>query len=504
MTKATASKPSKVPTGISGLDDVLKGGFPARRLYLLQGEPGAGKTTLALQFLLTGVRAGEKVLYISLSETRDEVEEVATSHGWSLEGVEIIELSAIEKQLSAQSQNTLFHASEVELTETTRLLLTAVERTRPTRVAFDSLSELRLLSGTSLRYRRQILSFKQYLAGQNCTTLLLDDLSVDGMDSHVLSLAHGVVALEQLAPEYGSERRRLSIKKVRGTTYRGGYHDYVIEKGGITVFPRLVAAEHHRNFPNENVPCGVEGIDVLLGGGLARGTSTLFTGPPGSGKSSIGLTFAVSAAKRGEKVAIYTFDESLPILFARARGLGLELDRMVDEGIVSVLQVDPAELSPGQLSSHIRHAVEEDGAKFIYIDSLNGYLHSMSEERNLNLQLHELLTYLNQLGIVTMLVITPHGLLGNMQTPIDVTYLADTVVALRFFEHDGGVHKALSVIKKRTGEHENTIRELKLSAAGISVGPPLRHLRGVLGGVPVSAGSGVLAEAPLPPGHDQD
>lgn len=264
MTKAAASEHSKVPTGISGLDDVLKGGFPARRLYLLQGEPGAGKTTLALQFLLTGVRAGEKVLYISLSETREEVEEVAASHGWSLEGIEIVELSAIEKQLSAQSQNTLFHASEVELTETTRLLLTAVEKTKPTRVAFDSLSELRLLSGTSLRYRRQILSFKQYLAGQNCTTLLLDDLSVDGMDSHVLSLAHGVVVLEQLAPEYGAERRRLSIKKVRGTTYRGGYHDYVIEKGGIVVFPRLVAAEHHRNFPDEDVPCGIEGIDVLL------------------------------------------------------------------------------------------------------------------------------------------------------------------------------------------------------------------------------------------------
>ena len=494
MTKATSSDYSKVATGIPGLDDILKGGLPPRRLYLLQGEPGAGKTTLALQFLITGARAGEKVLYISLSETRDEVEEVAASHGWSLEGIEIVELSAIEQQLSAQSQNTLFHASEIELTETTRMLLDAVERIKPTRVAFDSLSELRLLSQTPLRYRRQILAFKQYLAGRNCTTLLLDDLSVDGLDSHVLSLAHGVIVLEQLAPEYGSERRRLSVQKIRGTTYRGGYHDYVISKGGIVAFPRLIAAEHHRNFSNENVSSGIKGLDVLLGGGLSRGTSTLFTGPPGSGKSSIGLMFAVAAAKRGEKVAIYTFDESLPILFARAKGLGLGLDQLVDQGLVSVLQVDPAELSPGQLSSHIRTAVETGGAKFIYIDSLNGYLHSMAEERNLNLQLHELLTYLNQLGIVTMLVITPHGLLGNMQTPIDVTYLADTVVALRFFEHKGAVHKALSVIKKRTGKHENTIRELKISSSGITVGPPLKHLRGVLGGSPVSAGSGVLGE----------
>lgn len=494
---------SKVPTGIRGFDDILKGGLPPRRMYLLQGAPGAGKTTLALQFLFTGVRAGEKVLYISLSETREEVEEVAVSHGWDLKGIEIIELSAIEKQLSAQSQNTLFHASEIELTETTKLLLEAVDRIRPTRVAFDSLSELRLLSGTSLRYRRQILSFKQYLAGHDCTTLLLDDLSIDGMDSHVLSLAHGVFVLEQLAPEYGSERRRLSVQKVRGATYRGGYHDYIIERGGIAVFPRLVAAEHHRNFPNEDVTSGVEGVDVLLGGGLGRGTSTLFSGPPGSGKSSLALTFAVAAALRGEKVAIYTFDESLSILFARAKGLGLPLGRLVDDGMVAVLQVDPAELSPGQLSSKIRNAVETDGAKFVLIDSLNGYLHSMAEERNLNLQLHELLTYLNQLGIVTMLVITPHGLLGNMQMPIDVTYLADTVVALRFFEAGGSVHKALSVIKKRTGRHENTIHEMRISSSGISVGPALKHLRGVLGGTPVEVGA-MLQEQPVPLPHADD
>ncbi len=287
-TTKPASESRKVATGIIGLDDVLGGGLPQARLYLIQGAPGSGKTTLALQFLLTGARAGEKVLYISLSETRDEVEEVARSRGWSLDGVEIVELSALEQQLSATAQNTLFHAAEIELTETTNLLLAAVDRVKPTRVAFDSLSELRLLSGSALRYRRQILAFKQYFTGRNCTTLLLDDSSDEGKDSHVLSLAHGVLVLQQLAPEYGAARRRLMVQKVRGTTYRGGYHDYLIETGGLAVFPRLVAAEHHRNFPNENIACGLDGLDALLGGGLARGTTTLFSGPPGPANPTSG------------------------------------------------------------------------------------------------------------------------------------------------------------------------------------------------------------------------
>jgi len=467
------------------LDDILGGGLPARRLYLIQGQPGSGKTTLALQFLLAGAKAGEKVLYISLSETREEVEEVAQSHGWPLDDIEIVELSAIEKQLSASAQNTLFHASEVELTETTKLLLDAVEKVKPSRVAFDSLSELRLLSQDALRYRRQILSFKQYFAGRNCTTLLLDDSSEAGSDSHVLSLAHGVVILEQLAPEYGASRRRLTVQKVRGATYRGGYHDYVILTGGITIFPRLVAAEHHRNFPNETVSSGLPGLDELLGGGLPRGTTTLLSGPPGSGKSNIALTFATSAARNGDKVAIYTFDESLPVLFARAAGLNVGLDELTEKGMVSVKQIDPAELSPGELTTQIRRAVEEEGVKVIYIDSLNGYLHSMGEERYVNLQLHELVTYLNQQGIVTMIVVAPAGMMGQMASPIDVTYLADSVVMFRFFEADGAVHKAISVVKKRTGEHEHTIRELFIDGAGIRVGPPLDAFRGVLTGVPV-------------------
>jgi circadian clock protein KaiC len=315
--------------------------------------------------------------------------------------------------------------------------------------------------------------------------LLLDDAGDHGSDDHVLSLAHGVVVLQQLAPEYGGARRRLMVQKVRGATYRGGYHDYVIETGGLTIFPRLVAAEHHRNFVTANLSSGIAGLDALLGGGLARGTTTLFSGPPGAGKSNIALTYATKAARDGEKVAIYTFDESLPVLFARAAGLNFGLDELTETAMVTVKQIDPAELSPGELTSHIRRAVEEEGVKVVYIDSLNGYLHSMGEERFINLQLHELVTYLNQLGIVTMIAVAPSGMMGQMTSPIDVTYLADTVVMLRFFEAEGAVHKAISVIKKRTGKHEYTIRELFIDGAGLRVGPPLDAFRGVLTGVPV-------------------
>ena len=478
---------NKCATGISGLDDVLGGGLPCRRIFLVQGAPGSGKTTLALQFLLTGAKAGEKVLYISLSETRDEVEEVARSHGWSLDGVEIVELAAIDEQLALEAQNTLFHPSEVELNETTKLLLEAVDRVNPTRVAFDSLSELRLLSQTSLRYRRQILAFKQYFAGRHCTALFLDDGTADDSGAHIQSLAHGVVALEQISPEFGAERRRLLVRKIRGTVYRGGFHDFVILRGGLRVFPRLVAAEHHRHFPNETLSSGVRGLDDLLGGGLSRGTATLLSGPPGSGKSNLALTFATAAARRGENVTIYTFDESLPIFFARARGLQFGLDELVEKGVVTVVQIDPAELSAGELAWRIRNDVEERGAKVVYLDSLNGYLHAMGEERYVNLQLHELLSYLNQQGVITLLVVSPHGLVGQMQNPIDVTYLADTVLTLRFYEAGGAVHKALSVIKKRTGIHETTIRELKIERSGISVGPVLSGFRGVLTGVPTLA-----------------
>ena len=488
MNKARSrDKMIRVPTGVPGLDDILHGGLPPRRLYLIEGMPGSGKTTLALQFLLAGAAAGEKSLYITLSETREEIEEVAHSHGWSLKGVEVVELSALDQRIAAEAQSTLFHPSEVELTETTNFLLEAVERINPQRVAFDSLSELRLLAQTALRYRRQILALKQYFAGRNCTTLLLDDAVAKGSDSHVQSLAHGVISLEQLAPEYGGEKRRLIVSKIRGSTYRGGHHDFSIRSGGLEVFPRLVAAEHHAKFPNENISSGVTGLDKLLGGGLSRGTSNLFTGPPGSGKSTLALKYAIAAAERKEKVLIFTFDESLNVLFERARGLNLGLERHIDNGMIRAMQIDPAELSPGELAFNVQQAVKKDNVRFVYLDSLNGYLHAMGEERSLNLQLHELLTYLNQQGVVTILVLSPQGMLGPMKPPIDLTYLADSVLALRYFEADGALHKAISVLKKRTGSHETTIRELMISSSGISVSPPLKGFRGVLTGVPVIA-----------------
>ncbi len=471
-------------TGVAGLDDILGGGFPCNRLYLIEGKPGTGKTTLALNYLLTGVKAGERVLYITLSETREELDEVAFSHGWSLDGIEILELSAIEAQLSATAQNTLFHSSEVELTQTTQLFLDAIERVKPSRVVFDSLSEFRLLAQSSLRYRRQILALKQHLIGSNCTTLLLDDGTREASDPQVQSLAHGVIELEQVAPEYGSDRRRMRVIKIRGSKYRGGYHDFSIETGGLAVYPRLIAAEHVRDYNHENVISGLPGLDALLGGGLTRGTSTLFIGPAGSGKSTIGLQFLLEAAARGEKGALYTFDETIGTVMARADNLGLKLESFVKKGLIQVHQVDPAEMSAGKLAFRIYRAVEDEGVQMVQIDSLNGFLHSMDGERSLSLQLHGLLTYLNQQGVVSMMMLAPHGMLGQIRPPIDVTYLADTVLALRYYEAEGAVHKAISVLKKRTGTHEQSIREVIIGYRHIVIGRPLVDFRGIFTGTP--------------------
>jgi circadian clock protein KaiC len=488
MKKSVARERGRSATGISGLDDILGGGLPSNRLYLLEGKPGTGKTTLALEYLLTGAQAGEKVLYITLSETRDELQEVADSHGWSLEGIDVVELSAIGAQLEAAAQNTLFHSSEVELTQTTKMLLDEVERVQPSRVVFDSISELRLLSQSPLRYRRQILALKQYFSGRKCTTLLLDDGSGEE-DPQLKSLAHGILMLEQLAPEYGSERRRLMVLKIRGSKYRGGYHDFSIETGGLSVYPRLIAAEHRRDFAHESISSGIKGLDDLLGGGLTRGTSNLFIGPAGSGKSTIAMKFLLEAAKRGEKSVIYSFDETLGTVLARAQKLELELQERIDEGLIEVHQVDPAEMSPGEFAFAIKSAVERDNIGIVQIDSLNGFLHAMGDERFLNLQLHELVTYLNQQGIVTIMMLAPHGMLGQMRTPLDVTYLADTVIALRYYEAGGSVHKAVSVIKKRTGKHERTIREVNIDRGKISVGRPLTKFRGIFTGTPQAESS---------------
>lgn len=475
-------------TGIEGLDDILRGGLPRKRIYLLQGDPGVGKTTLGLQFLLEGRRAGEQGLYVTLSETEEELRAGAATHDWSLDGLAIHQLSTPEEMIQAQTQNTLFHPAEVELNETIDRVMKLVDRTKPLRVVFDSLSEMRLLAGDLLRYRRQILALKQHFVGRNTTVLFLDDGTADTGDMQLQSLAHGVIALEKLAPAYGAVRRQLEVVKLRGIDFRSGKHDYTIERSGLRVFPRLVAAEHHKGFAREPLPSGVADVDILLGGGLNRGTSTLLLGPAGSGKSTLATRYVHAALSRGEHVAMFSFDENVDTMFARAASTGMALEGFVERGLLLVRQVDPAELSPGEFAHLVVQSVERHRARVLVIDSLNGYLMSMPDERFLVIQLHELLTYLGQLGVTTLLVVAQHGLLGNMQTPVDITYLADTVVLFRFFEAGGKVRKALSVLKKRIGKHEDTIREIQIGAEGVRVGPPLAEFRGILTGTPTYAG----------------
>ena len=472
-------------TGISGLDDVLVGGLRANRLYLVEGVPGSGKTTLALQFLREGARLGEQVLYITLSETQEELEEVADSHDWSLEGITIREIVPAESSLLPDEQYTMFHPADVELSETTKTILEDVEKVRPARVVFDSLSELRLLAGNALRYRRQILALKQYFAGRKCTVLMLDDLTSSERDLQLQSIAHGVILLEQLNPEYGADRRRLRVVKFRGVKFRGGYHDYTIIPGGLEVYPRLVAAEHRQDKIHKRLSSGLEPLDRLLGGGIEQGTSTIIVGPPGTGKSTLSAQFAVAAANRGEHAALFIFDESRNILLSRTKGLGLDLAEHLKAGKISIQQVDPAELCPGEFVQAVRHAVENRKASVVIIDSLNGYLAAMPSERFLVIHLHELLTYLGQCGVATIMVGAHQGLIGmQMNSPVDASYLADAVVLLRYFENRGEIRQAISVIKKRGGEHEKAIREFSLKNGRINIGEPLQGFRGVLTGVP--------------------
>jgi circadian clock protein KaiC len=472
----------KAASGIAGLDDILRGGFPAGRILLVEGDPGVGKTTLALQFLLEGAKRGEPSVYVTLSETREELLQVAASHGWSLEGIEIFELAAPEA--FTQQENTLFHPSEVELAEMTKAVADLCGRINPRRLVFDSLSEIRLLAQSALRYRREVLALKQFFAGRNCTVLLLDDRTDQGTDGHLQSIAHGVVSLEQLVPLYGAHRRRLRIAKLRGVDFRGGYHDFVIREGGIDVFPRLVAAEHAQPSSEGAASSGIAALDAMLGGGIDRGTSALFLGPPGTGKSALAIQWALAAAKRGERAAVYAFDESIATLARRSVSLGMDLSGQRDAGKIVVRQIDPAEVAPGQLTHQIRESVENAGVRFVVIDSLNGFLNAMPEESFLVLQLHELLAFLGRKGVVTILVVAQNGLVGSMVSPIDVTYLADTVLLLRHFEAGGELHRAISVLKKRTGGHESTIRELHFGRNGVTAGEPLHQFRGVLTGVP--------------------
>jgi circadian clock protein KaiC len=484
-----ADRPPRAATGVEGLDDVLAGGLVRERIYLLEGSPGTGKTTIALQFLLEGARVGERGLYITLSETDEELRESAASHGWTIgDDIEVFEVVPPESLLDANQQQSVLYSSDLELGETTRKIFAAVERAKPGRVVLDSLSEIRLLAQGSLRYRRQILALKHYFARHSATVLLLDDLTSDAEDKTVHSIAHGVIQLEELSPLYGAERRRVRVAKYRGTPFRGGYHDSTIVTGGVKVFPRLKAAEHRAGFSRELVSSGNPQLDELLGGGLERGSASLLIGPSGVGKTLLGFHFVAAAVQRGETVAAFVFDEEIGLLTGRLAEMGIDVEEMQRSGRLVLLPIDAAELSPGEFAHKVRACVMDHGARTILIDSLNGYNTAMPEEQFLILHMHELLQFLNRQGVSTFVTLAQHGLVGSMTSPVDVTYLSDTIVLLRYFEAAGEVRRAISVIKKRTGTHEKSIRELEISQDGICIGGPLKDFRGVLTGVPVYAG----------------
>jgi circadian clock protein KaiC len=474
--------------GIEGLDEVLGGGLDRGRTFLIEGSPGTGKTTVALQFLLTGAAAGERCLYVTLSETEDELRATAAAHRWDLEGVEIFELIPPENLLDEDQQQSLLYSSDLELGETTKRIFEAFERIKPQRVVLDSLSEIRLLAQSSLRYRRQILALKHYFARSDATVLMLDDLTTDVNDKTVHSVAHGVVRLEELAPEYGSERRRLRVIKYRGRRFRGGYHDFTIETGGVHAYPRLISAEHKTGFERDLLTTDSAELNELLGGGIERGSSVLVLGPAGTGKSLLVLTFIKTAVERGERAAMFVFDEELGLLIQRALGVGIDLQKMIDADQLVLEQVDAAELTPGEFSERVRRCVEEHGARTVVVDSLNGYQASMPGEQAILLHLHELLQYLNRQGATTFLTVAQHGLVGEMRSPVDLTYLADSVILLRYFEAVGRVRRAISIVKKRTGPHEDTIREYQIGGRGVTLGEPLTGFQGILRGVPELVG----------------
>ncbi|SER61341.1 circadian clock protein KaiC [Faunimonas pinastri] len=485
--------PDRVSTGNAGLDTILRGGFPANRLFLLEGTPGSGKTTLALQFLLDGRAKGERGLYITLSETGEELDSVARSHGWSLDGISLFELSSADEVLGRGRDQSVLHSFEMELGGTVKLIEGEVERVGPCRVVFDSLSELRLLAQDPLRYRRQVLSLKQFFAGRHATVLLVDDLTtIHGeRDQHLHSLCHGVITLERLTLDFGAARRRLEVQKLRGVDFIAGYHDLVIERGGLKVFPRLIAADHPSPFVGEPVASGVAELDALLDGGPLRGTSTLITGPAGTGKTAITLQYLFAACERGERAAIYEFDERIGTLLYRAKTMGLDLDKHLENGRLTVRQMDPAAISPGEFAFLIQSEVEDRDCRLLVIDSLNGYLAAMSQEQQLILQMHELLSYLNQRGVATFLINPQQGLVGTMSlSSLNISYVADAVILIRFFEAGGRIRKAISVLKNRAGGHGDSIRELRVDARGIRVGEPLTEFQGVLTGTPSYVGAG--------------
>jgi circadian clock protein KaiC len=491
-TRPSASRRSgaeRALTGVEGLDAILGGGLPRNHLYLLDGEPGTGKTTLALQFLLEGARRGERGLYVTLSESTLELEGVAESHGWVLDAIEIFELSAASGEPAAEY--TLFHPAEVELQETVGEVIGAVGRANPSRVVFDSLSEMRLLARDALRFRRQILALKQFFVGRQCTVLLLDDKSAPEGDMQLHSLAHGVVALEHVALEYGAERRRLQVTKLRGVRFWGGYHDFRICTGGIAVYPRVRSTIPPAPSPAQSLTSNSTALDELLGGGLARGTSTLITGAAGTGKTVLTVQYVCAAVERGERVRLFMFDERITTFRMRADGLGMDLSEPLADGRLSIVQIEPTAMSPGEFANEVVRAVERDGVSLIAIDSINGYMNAMPSERLLGVQLHELLSYLANHHVTSVLTLVQHGIFGGpVDETVEVSYLADTVVLLRYFEFQGEVRGAISVVKKRSGPHEHTIRECRVARGGLKVGAPLTDFRGVLTGVPDYTGEG--------------
>ena len=479
--------------GTRGLDEILGGGLPTNHLYLIDGEPGTGKTTLALQFLLEGAGKGERGLYVTLSESEAELTAVAKSHGWSLDGVDIFELSKVGSH-DVGDDYTIFHPAEVELQQTVEEVLKAVEERNPIRVVFDSLSEMRLLAREPLRFRRQILAMKQFFNGRDCTVLLLDDKTAPDGDLQLHSLAHGVIVLEHVALEYGSERRRLQVTKVRGIQFRGGFHDFRIVKGGIEVYPRVLQDEPRVDLSGVNLLSGSAALDSLLGGGLTSGTSTLITGAAGTGKSVLCTQFARAEIMRGKRVLFYLFDERMSTFRIRTEALGMSMDAARESGQLKMMQVEPTELSPGEFASQVVHAVKNDSCSLVVIDSINGYMQSMPEERLLPIQIHELLSFLANNGVTCLMTLVQHGIFGNpVDEAVDVSYLADTVILMRYFEVSGTVRQAISVVKKRSSDHERTIRECKVHKGGLFVGEPLRNFQGVLTGVPHYVG----ASAPL-------
>ena len=482
------SQPPRAQTGVRGLDVILGGGLTAGRLYLLDGEPGTGKTTIAMQFLLEGRARGEKGLYVTLSETAAELRASAASHGWSLDDITIVELAMVQAE-DTDDVYTLFHPAEVELQHTVDAVLEEVDRHQPKRVVFDSLSEMRMLAREPLRFRRQILALKQYFAGRDCTVLLIDDRSHPAGDLQLHSLAHGVILLEHLAMEYGAERRRLQVMKLRGVRYRGGYHDFRICTGGVEVYPRVSRTPDAPRREPTVFDSGSPELDRLLGGGIQSGTSALITGPAGTGKSILVLQYARQAAERGVKTRVYLFDERISTAMVRAEALGIHPAPSLEKDQLTLRQIEPTEMSPGEFAQDIVRAVEEEGVGLIAIDSINGYMQAMPAERLLLIQVHELLSYLSDRGVTMIMTLVQQGLFGSQTgEAAEISYLADTVLLLRYFEHAGAVRRAISVVKKRSGDHESTIREAGVGHGGIKVGEPLMAFRGVLTGVPEYVG----------------